>query len=87
MGDIYLHHRPSYRSGKFHNFIVMLDEQASTKGNNHTRLKWQEGSVVEKAAPMNCKPWMIKKVVVTDERSSVSNRVGVSQLSGSRPTL
>ena len=53
----------------------MLDEQVSTKGNNHTRLKWQEGSVVEKAAPMNCKLWMIKKVVVTDERSSGSKAI------------
>ena len=68
VGDIYLRHRPSYRSEKFHNFIIKLDERAATKGNNHARFKWQEGSVVEKAAPMNCKPWMIKKDAVTEER-------------------
>ena len=33
------------------------------------------GVVVEKAAPMNCKPCMIKKVVVTDERSSGSKAI------------
>ena len=68
VGDIYLRHRPSYHSEKFHSFIIKLDEQATTKGNNHGRFKWQEESVVEKAAPMNCKPWMIKKDAVTEER-------------------
>ena len=75
VGDIYLRHRPSYRSEKFHNFIIKLDERAATKGNNHARFKWQEGSVVEKAALMNCKPWMIKKDAVTEERSSGSDAI------------
>ena len=75
MGDIYLRHRPSYHSEKFHSFIIKLDERATTKGNNHGRFKWQEESVVEKAAPMNCKPWMIKKDAVTEERSSGSEAI------------
>ena len=39
------------------------------------RFKRQEGSVIEKAAPMNCKPWMIKKDAVTEERSSGSEEI------------
>ena len=68
--DNYLRHRPSYCSEKFHNLIIKLDERAASKGKNHTRFKWQEGSVVEKTAPKNYKPWMIKKDAVTEERSS-----------------
>ena len=32
VSDIYLHHRLSYSSQKFHNFIIKLDERAATKG-------------------------------------------------------
>ena len=43
--------------------------------NNHTRFNWQEGSVVEKAAPINCKLWMMKKDAVTEEWSSGSEAI------------
>ena len=66
--DIYIRHRPSYRSEKFCNLLIKLDERLAAKGNNHARFKWQERSVAEKVAPLNCKPWMVKKV--TEERPS-----------------
>ena len=72
VGDIYLRHPPSYRSEKFHKFLMKLDERAATKSNSHARFKRQEGSIVEKTAPMNCKPWMIKKGAVTEESSRSS---------------
>ena len=45
MSDIYLRHPPSYRSEKFHKFLMKLDERAAAKGNSHARFKRQEGSV------------------------------------------
>ena len=35
----------SYRSEKFHKFLMKLDERAAAKGNSHARFKRQEGSV------------------------------------------
>ena len=51
---------------------MKLDERAAAKGNSHARFKRQEGSVIEKSAPMNCKPWMIKKDTGTEESSRSS---------------
>ena len=45
MSDIYLRHPPSYRSEKFHKFLMKLDERAAAKSNSHSRFKRQEGSV------------------------------------------
>ena len=69
VGDVYVRHPPYYRSGKFHKFLMKLDERAAAKGSHHLRFK-RRGDVVEKIAPLNCKPWMLKKDIVTDERSN-----------------
>ena len=51
---------------------MKLDERAAAKGNSHARFKRQEGSVVEKIAPMSCKPWMLKKESVAERTSTES---------------
>ena len=52
---------------------MKLDERADTKSNCRARFKRQEGSVVKKVVPINCKPWMLKKKSITcTERTSTS---------------
>lgn len=72
VGDIYVRHPPSYRSEKFHKFLMKLDERVATKSNSHARFKRQEGSVVEKIAPVNCKLWMLKKENITERTTTES---------------
>ena len=80
VGDIYVRHSPSYRSEKFHKFLMKLDERADTKSNCHARFKRQEGSMVKKVAPINCKPWMVKKESVI-ERTPTSDTLESSSVS------
>ena len=80
VGDIYVRHPPSYRSEKFHKFLMKLDEREDTKSNCRARFKRQEGFMVKKVAPINCKPWMVKKESVI-ERTPTSDALESSSVS------
>ena len=63
--DMYVSHPPSYRSEKFHNYLMKLDTRVAANGRNvHARFQRQEGTIIEKNPPPNCKPWMIKSQIV-----------------------
>jgi len=65
INDVYVRHPPSYRSEKFHNYLIKLDKRVAAKGRNvHARFQRQEGAVLEKDPPPNCKRWMVKSQVI-----------------------
>ena len=79
--DVYVHHLPSYRSEKFHNYLMKLDKRVAAKGRNvHARFERQEGTIIEKNPPPNCKPWMIKSQVVQIHPVEESVQHGYDQL-------
>jgi len=54
VNDVYVCHPPSYRSEKFHNYLMVLDKRVAAKGRNvHARFQRQEGAVIEKNPPLN----------------------------------
>ena len=79
--DVYVRHSPSYRCEKFHNYLMKLDKRVAAKGKNvHARFQRQEGAVIEKNPPPNCKPWMIKSQVVQMHPVEESVQHGCDQL-------
>ena len=59
-GDVYVRHRPNYRSNRF---IDKLDERSERKSKSHARFKRQVGTPPR---PRHIKSWMAKEEAVDD---------------------
>lgn len=63
-GDVYVRHRPDYRSDRFNTFIDKLDERSERKSKSHARFKRQVGTPLKTPRPRHIKSWMAKEEVV-----------------------
>ena len=60
-GDVYVRHRPEYRSDRFNSFIDKLDERCDKKSSHHARFKRCVGTPSKTPQPVHVKSWMVKE--------------------------
>lgn len=67
LDDVYVRHRPAYRSALFNSFIDKLDERENHLNPSRPRHKRQLGEVVDVPIPNEAKKWMIDERFVEAE--------------------
>ena len=62
-GDVYVRHRPDYRSDRFNTFIDKLDKRCEEKAtSHHARFKRRVGTPLKTPQPQQVKSWMVKEL-------------------------
>ena len=82
--DVYVRHRPDYRSDRFNSFIDKLDQRCEKKAtSHHARFKRRVGTPLKTPQPQHVKSWMVKEL--TTDNNTLTEHSGSTQ-NGSEQT-